>query len=212
MGRSLAAREITLEDPGARLGWVLVVGTIPAGLLGLSVREAVARAVRLPDRGCGVPDRERRCCCSAFERLRRRPPRPGDYKGDADARIGKLSWRQRGRGRDLAGGGADPRHLALGGDDGRRLMVGLSNEDAARYSFLLATPIIGAAALLKLPELFGHKGDGLRGPALVAALCAALTTFLAVKFLMRWFETNRLTPFGIYCIVVGSISTIALVL
>ena len=50
---------------------------------------------------------------------------------------------------------------------GGGLLVGLSNEDAARYGFLLATPIIGAAALLKLPDLFGHKGDGVRGPALV---------------------------------------------
>ena len=50
---------------------------------------------------------------------------------------------------------------------GGGLLVGLSNEDAARYGFLLATPIIGAAALLKLPDLFGTKGDGVRGPALV---------------------------------------------
>ena len=61
------------------------------------------------------------------------------------------------------------------------LVAGLSNEDAARYSFLLATPIIGAAALLKLPELFGEQGDGVRGPAFVAALCAALTAYLSVK-------------------------------
>ena len=49
---------------------------------------------------------------------------------------------------------------------GGGLLVGLSNEDAARFSFLLATPIIGAAAALKLPELLGHQGDGVRGPAL----------------------------------------------
>jgi undecaprenyl-diphosphatase len=79
---------------------------------------------------------------------------------------------------------------------------------AARYSFLLATPIIGAAALLKLPELFGHAGDGVRGPAVVGALCAGFTTFFAVKFLLRFFETNRLTPFGIYCILAGLICTI----
>jgi undecaprenyl-diphosphatase len=86
---------------------------------------------------------------------------------------------------------------------GGGLLVGLSNEMAARYSFLLATPIIGAAAVLKLPELFGKEGNGVRGPALVGALCAALATFFAVKFLLRYFETNRLTPFGIYCIVAG---------
>jgi undecaprenyl-diphosphatase len=86
---------------------------------------------------------------------------------------------------------------------GGGLLVGLSNEDAARFAFLLATPIIGAAALLKLPELAGHQGDGVRGPALVGALCAAVTAWLAVRFLMRFFETNRLTPFAVYCVIAG---------
>ena len=54
------------------------------------------------------------------------------------------------------------------------LLAGLSNEDAARFAFLLATPIIGAAALLKIPDLLGPAGDGVRGPALVGAACAAL--------------------------------------
>jgi undecaprenyl-diphosphatase len=66
--------------------------------------------------------------------------------------------------------------------------------------------------VLKLPELFGPDGDGVRGPALVGALCAALTTFFAVKFLLRFFETNRLTPFGIYCIVAGTVCTLVFAL
>ena len=70
------------------------------------------------------------------------------------------------------------------------LLVGLSNEDAARFAFLLATPIIGAAAVLKLPELMGHQGDGVRGPALVGALGAAVTAYLAVRFLVRFFEAT----------------------
>ena len=89
------------------------------------------------------------------------------------------------------------------------LLAGLSNEDAARFAFLLATPIIGAAALLKIPDLLGSAGDGVRGPALLGAACAALTTYFAVKFLLRFFETNRLTPFGIYCLVVGGVLTLA---
>jgi undecaprenyl-diphosphatase len=93
---------------------------------------------------------------------------------------------------------------------GGGLLAGLSNEDAARYGFLLATPIIGAAAALKLPDLLGSQGVGLRGPALVGALCAAVTAFLAVKFLLKYFETNRLTPFGFYCIGVGAVVSIAL--
>ena len=84
------------------------------------------------------------------------------------------------------------------------LLVGLSHKDAARFAFLLATPIIGAAAALKLPELFGPEGNGVRGPALVGALCSAATAFVAVKFLMRYFETNTLVPFAIYCCVAGA--------
>ena len=87
-------------------------------------------------------------------------------------------------------------------------MAGLSNEHAARFSFLLATPIIGAAALLKLPDLAGSKGDGVRGPALVGALCAAFTAYLAIRFLLRFFETNRLTPFAVYCGVAGALLSI----
>ena len=95
---------------------------------------------------------------------------------------------------------------------GGGLLVGLNNRDAARFGFLLATPIIGAAAALKLPELFGNDGDGVRGPALVAALCAAVSAFVSVRFLMRFFETNRLTPFAIYCVVVGTALTIGFAL
>jgi undecaprenyl-diphosphatase len=95
---------------------------------------------------------------------------------------------------------------------GGGLISGLSNEDAVRFAFLLATPIIFAAGALKLPDLLGPKGDGLRGPALVGGLCAAVTAILAVKFLLRFFETNRLTPFGIYCVVVGVVTTLVFAL
>ena len=95
---------------------------------------------------------------------------------------------------------------------GGGLIVGLSNEDAARFAFLLATPVIFAAAVLKLPELFGSTGNGVRGPALVAGLCAAATTYVAVKFLLRFFQTNRLTPFGVYCIILGVVCTLVFAL
>ena len=62
--------------------------------------------------------------------------------------------------------------------------------------------------MLKLPELFGHNGDGVRGQALVGALCAAVTAWLAVRFLMRFFETNTLMPFAIYCSAAGLACTL----
>ncbi len=205
--RSLQMREIREDDIDARLGWLLVVGTIPAGIIGLvlesSLRKlfaaAAAAAAFLVVNGIAL---------LLFERLRARPPRPGDYLGDSDVRIAKLSWRQAtGVGTSQAAAlipGISRSGFTMGGS----LLSGLSNEDAVRYAFLLATPIIFAAAALKLPDLFGSKGDGLRGAALVGGLCAAATTVFAVKFLLRYFQTNRLSPFGVFCIAEGIICTL----
>jgi undecaprenyl-diphosphatase len=211
IGRSLAIREVRADDVYARLGWLLVAGTIPVGIIGLLLETTLRKLFASPEVAAaflvvnGI-------ALLLFERLRKRPPRRGDYLGDSDARIAKLSWRQAievGTSQVAALiPGISRSGFAMGGG----LLVGLSNEDAARYSFLLATPVILAAAALKLPELLGAEGNGVRGPALVAGLCAAVTTFFAVKFLLRYFQTNRLTPFGIYCIVVGGVSTLAFAL
>ena len=83
------------------------------------------------------------------------------------------------------------------------LLVGLSNADAARFAFLLAAPAIGAPAVLDLPDFAGPQGDGLLGPALVGALCAAGTAYLALRFLTRFFQTHRLELFGSYCVFAG---------
>jgi undecaprenyl-diphosphatase len=205
--RSLQLREIREDDVDARLGWLLVVGTIPAGIIGLLLEKplrslfasAALAAIFLMVNGVAL---------LLFERLRKRPPRPGDYLGDADARIARLSWRQAIAVGTSQAAALIPGISRSGFSMGGGLLVGLSNEDAARYSFLLATPIILAAAALKLPELLGPQGNGVRGPALVAGLCAAVTTFLAVKFLLRFFQTNRLTPFGVYCIGLGAVCTL----
>jgi undecaprenyl-diphosphatase len=209
LGRSLRDRVIAEDDTDARLGWLLVVGTIPAGIIGLLLEDPL-RSLFASAQSAAAFLIVNGILLLVFERFRRRPPRPGENVGDPDARIARLRWREAiGVGTAQAAAlvpGISRSGITMGGG----VLFGLSNEDAARYAFLLATPIIGAAALLKLPELFGPAGDGVRGPALVGGLCAALTTFLAVKFLLRFFETNRLTPFGIYCIGAGLISTLVL--
>src|SRR5436190_5664950 len=207
LGRSLRDREIKPGDTDARLGWLLVVGTIPAGALGLLLEHPLRTLFASPASAAaflivnGV-------LLLVFERLRRRPPGPDDHPGDPDARIARLSWREAvGVGTAQAAAlvpGISRSGITMGGG----LLFGLSNEDAARYAFLLATPIIGAAGVLKLPDLFGSAGDGVRGPALLGALCAAFSTYLAVKFLLRYFESNRLTPFGVYCILAGLACTL----
>ncbi len=211
MGRSLRDRQIRPDDSDAKLGWLLVVGTVPAGLLGLLLEHKLRSLFASASTAAaflilnGV-------LLLIFERFRRRPPRAGDYLGDSDSRIAELSWREAfGVGVAQAAAlipGISRSGITMGGG----LLFGLSNEDSARYSFLLATPIIAAAGLLKLPDLLGSQGNGVRGQALVGAVCAALATFVAVKFLLRFFETNRLTPFGIYCIAMGLTCTVVFAL
>ena len=206
--RSLRMREIRADDTYARLGWLLVAGTIPVGIIGLLLQDPIRKLFASPSVAAaflivnGI-------ALLLFERLRRRPPRPGDYLGDSDGRLAKLSWRQTiGVGTSQAFAlipGISRSGFTMGGG----LLAGLSNEDAARFGFLLATPVIFAAAALKLPELLGSRGRRrARAGARRRALCAAATTFFAVKFLLRFFQTNRLTPFGIYCIAFGAFCTI----
>jgi undecaprenyl-diphosphatase len=200
LGRSLRSREIG-ADTDARLGWLLVVGTVPAGLLGLLLEHAL-RDLFASGRSAAFFLIVNGVMLYGAERLRRRAPVAEE--GDSDTRIaGRISWRDA-----LAVGTAQavalvPGFSRSGATMAGGLVVGLSNEDSARFAFLLATPIIGAAALLKLPDLLGSSGNGVRGPALVGALCSAATAYLAVRFLMRYFETNRLTPFAAYCVAAG---------
>lgn len=203
--------QATPRDTDARLAWVIVVGTVPAGVLGLALEHKLRTLFASPTAAAaflvvnGI-------LLLAFERLRRRPPRPGDYEGDADPRIAGMSFKQAFAIGTAQAAALIPGISRSGVTMGGGLLTGLSNEDAARYAFLLATPIIGAAGVLKLPDLMGSAGDGVRGQALVGAIAAAVTTWFAVKFLLRYFETNRLSPFGVYCIAAGLFSLLVFAL
>jgi len=209
LGRSLRDRQIAPDDTDAKLGWLLVVGTIPAGILGLLLEHKLRHIFASP-RSASVFLVLNGFVLYGAELLRRRAPQTSQ---DDDARIARqVGW----RGAFLVGAAQAialiPGFSRSGATMGGGLIVGLSHKDAARFAFLLATPIIGAAAVLKLPELFGHQGNGVRGQALVGALCSAVTAYLAVRFLMRFFETNKLTPFAVYCVLAGAAALLYLVL
>jgi undecaprenyl-diphosphatase len=199
LGRSLRDREI--GDPDAKLGWLLILGTIPAGILGLLLQDWLRKFFASPEYASiflalnGV-------LLFGAEALRRRAPAVAE---DDDERIAQtVGWGQAasvGAAQSIA---LIPGFSRSGAAMGGGLLVGLSHKVAARFAFLLATPIILAAAVLKLPDLAGSQGNGVRGPALVGALCAALTAYLSVRFLMRYFETRTLTPFAIYCLCAGT--------
>jgi undecaprenyl-diphosphatase len=92
------------------------------------------------------------------------------------------------------------------------LLRGLSHEDAARFSFLLATPVILAAGVLKVPDLFGPLGAGIGGQVLAGSVASFVSAYLAVRYLTRYFQTRTLTPFAIYCVVAGTAALLWLTL
>ncbi|HUK97659.1 MAG TPA: undecaprenyl-diphosphate phosphatase [Gaiellaceae bacterium] len=200
LGRSLRDRAIAPDDADARLGWLLVVGTIPAGILGLALESALRKIFASPT-SASVFLMLNGILLAVAEVLRRRAPVTAD---EDDVRIARtVSWRDSffvGAAQALA---LIPGFSRSGAAMSGGLVVGLSHKDAARFAFLLATPIIGAAALLKLPELFGTDGNGVRGQALAAALAAAVAAAFSIRFLMRYFETRTLVPFAVYCFVAG---------
>ncbi|WP_028065941.1 undecaprenyl-diphosphate phosphatase [Solirubrobacter soli] len=209
LGRSLRDRGLEPDDRDAKLGWLLVIGTIPAGVLGLAFEHPlrslfaspIAAAIFLFGNGLML---------LAAEHWRRSAPVRHDARFSDERLATELNT-----GKAVGIGVAQaiallPGFSRSGAAMAGGLRAGLSNEDAARFSFLLATPLIGLAALYKLPDLLGSQGDGVRGPALVGALCAAATAYLSVRFLVRFFETNRLTPFAYYCLAAGAIFTVAI--
>jgi undecaprenyl-diphosphatase len=205
LGRSLRDRGIDPADTDAKLAWLLILGTIPAGILGLTLEHKLRSVFASPE-SASIFLMLNGLLLYGAELLRRRAPQTDE---DDDARIAK----QVGWGGAFGIGAAQalaliPGFSRSGATMGGGLVAGLSNKDAARFAFLLATPIILAAAVLKLPDLFGSTGDGVRGQALVAALCSAGTAYLSVRFLMRFFETNTLLPFAIYCGAAGLAATL----
>ena len=84
------------------------------------------------------------------------------------------------------------------------LFRGLTREDAVRFSFLLSAPVILAAGALKVPDLMGPLGHGIRGQILVGSLLSGVGAYVSLRYLIRYFSKSRsLVPFGIYCLIAG---------
>jgi undecaprenyl-diphosphatase len=89
---------------------------------------------------------------------------------------------------------------------------GLSRQDAARFSFLLSAPVIFAAGMLKIGDLTGPLGNGIRGQVLFGSVLCGIGAYMALRFLVRYLSdsSRTLTPFAIYCLVAGISSAIYL--
>ena len=136
--------------------------------------------------------------------------RVGDPDQDSDLRLASMSL-----GRGTLIGSAQVLALLPGISRSGVTMVagllrGLSHEDAARFSFLLATPVILAAGALKIPDLAGPLGDGIRGQVLAGSAASFVTAYISVRFLTRYFVSGTLRPFAWYCMVVGAGSLVVL--
>jgi undecaprenyl-diphosphatase len=200
-----------IETPTERLAWLIVCATIPVGILGLLlervIREALAKplsaAIFLIVNGCILLYAERyRRRNEVRELARREGLNPEGYRA-----LDTLEFRE-----SAIIGTAQTSALIAGiSRDGvvmtAGLARGLDNADAARFGFLLATPPILAAGLFKYSDLTGPNGNGIRGAAVIAAVCAAITAVLTVHFLTRYFRKGNLRPFGLYCIGFGIFMT-----
>jgi undecaprenyl-diphosphatase len=247
LGPEPGTRRFMPQDTDQTLAWMLILGTIPVGLVGVALQHVFQTHLSKPTLVAFF------LFCNGFillagERARRRHADMEAQEAAADRQA--VSERQRAT-VAAGGGGAGGRHSAgqramkqqsadLAVESDRRIvgrvgwlgalglgasqilallpgisrdgtvMVcgmfrGLSRQDAARFSFLLSTPVILAAGVLKLPDLTGHMGDGIRGPVLFGSVLSFIGAYVSLKFLVRYFsDTKRtLTPFAIYCLAAG---------
>jgi undecaprenyl-diphosphatase len=206
--RSVRRRSIT--DTDERLAWLIVIATIPVGITGLALEHVFRTAFAKP-LAAAVFLFINGLILLAGERARRRAgpePRPTGDAIESDRRIAEMPYRD-----GLFVGVMQILALFAGISRSGVAMVGglwrgLSHEDAARFAFLLATPVILAAGVLKLPSLLGDAGKDIHGQVVVGMLITGVTAYLSVRFLVRYFETRTLTPFAIYCLVAGGFSIV----
>jgi undecaprenyl-diphosphatase len=204
---SVTRREVRTADQ--RLAWLLILGTIPVGLVGLLSEHWFRTTLARPTpTACFLAVNG--VILLVAERLRRRDPGLDSPYADeritgpeSDTRLARQST-----GSAVLIGSTQILALAPGISRSGIAMVGgllrgLSREDAARFSFLLATPVILAAGALKLGDLFGPLGDGIRGQVLFGSILSGVGAYLSVRFLTRYFANRSLRPFGVYCIVAG---------
>ena len=215
---SVRTRSVTTATQ--RLAWLLVVATVPVGVVGLVFEHPLRRLFANPLAAAAFLA-VNGLVLLAGERLRRRTSTraavrptndPAVHDEAADVAPGRPADAL-GYGEAAVVGGAQTLALLAGVSRSgvtivAGLLRGLDHEEAARFAFLLATPVILAAGVLKLPELAGPAGAGIHGQALVGALVAGVTAYLSVRFLTRWFATRTLTPFAAYCLLAGVVSVV----
>ena len=195
--RTLQTRKV--EDSSERLAWLLIIATIPAGLIGMVFEHKLRTVFAKPSYAAfflvinGL-------ILLAGEYYRRRV-----MHHKAKRQLASLDYKESG----VIGMFQSLALLAGISRSGvtmvASLVRGLSHEDSANFAFLLATPIILGAGVYKLPDLFGPLGNNIRGQVLLGSIAAGVAAYMSVRYLTRYFQTRTLTPFAIYSLVVGGL-------
>jgi len=205
-----AALRGRIETPSERLAMLLMVGTIPAAILGVFFETRIKSLFASPYVAAGFLV-VNGVLMITFEQLRRRAerraaldskPRIDQEQGFAEAE--RISFRAAA----LVGAcqalaflpGISRSGVTIGGG----LVAGLRHQEAARFSFLLATPVILAAGVLEVPQLFASGVPV--GEYIAAAILSGVAAYLSARFLLRYFRSGRLDPYGWYCIGAGLVS------
>ncbi|MHB8438155.1 MAG: undecaprenyl-diphosphate phosphatase [Acidimicrobiales bacterium] len=214
--RTLVRRRISTDTE--RLAWLIVIATIPVGAIGL-VFEHTFRTLFAKPLGAAVFLCVNGLILLAGERFLRRgasAAEDGETESDGMVRIGPADesrLARLGTGNALVIGAAQCLALLAGISREGVVMVGgmfrgLSRENALRFAFLLSTPVIFAAGVLKVPDLTGSLGNGIRGQVVAGSVAAVLASLVAIYLAQRWFRTRSLAPFAAYSLLFGAASVI----
>ena len=248
---SIRDRRVRTVDQ--KLAWMIILATIPVGIVGLLFEHAfrvifgkpIIAGIFLAVNGliliAGERYRSRASLAADAAVAAERDPRlilarepelvgAGRAAAGSQARAGGRALREREQAeaiesdrrlaqmslpRSVVVGSAQILALLAGiSRDGVTMVAGmargLSREDAARFAFLLATPVILAAGALKIPDLLGPLGNGIRGQIVLGSVLSGIGAYLSVRFLLRYLRTRTLTPFGVYCLIAGLASVLYL--
>jgi undecaprenyl-diphosphatase len=205
-----AALRGRIEGPDERMAMLLLIGTIPGGVVGFLLKSSIATLFANP-RAASVFLTANGALLLGAEYLRRRAERHGVSRQEQEGEFkeaNQISFRAAaftGLSQALAFlPGISRSGVTMCGG----LLAGLRHQEAAKLSFLLATPIIAGAGILEVPELLGSRAPlGLYG---LAAVLAGVAAYLSARFLIRYFRSGRLDPYGYYCLAAGVVSFVLL--
>jgi undecaprenyl-diphosphatase len=200
-----AALRGQMKTDSERLAMLLLAGTIPAAVLGVFLESRIKSLFASPYEAAGFLI-VNGLLMLGFEAMRRRRER-GVSRAEQESHFGEAE-RISFRAAALVGAcqalaflpGISRSGVTIGGG----LLAGLRHQEAARFSFLLATPVILGAGVVEIPDLFSAGVPV--GEYIASAVLAGLAAYASARFLLRYFRSGRLDPYGWYCIGAGLVS------